>query len=303
MIIFSLINPVPLGFVSTILSPLSIIYNPLRAASLYISCLFLYSRGDREMLHLSWPLFFLIPVYNILLLALDGHSNTKRISPGGAFTLTQPVESAKSFPKCASRAAFHCSRSPLYLRVWMSLVVSLCIYNQHDLSGSKLTFLDRVFAGYHFSFVNFSGFCVSVAVFCTGYLFLDSMVWVVAVGAMIVLGGGLVLPGVRVIVIVYATCLSRISSSDSLSSSMLIYSTGAISGWATSVGIGAADDSTSCLVGCGAAVAAICNYLTALAHLDRPSTSSTSFSLFLCLSTVFASSCRDGDRSAPFRLS
>jgi hypothetical protein len=53
----------------------------------------------------------------------------------------------------------------------------------------------------------------------------------------------------------------------------------------------------------GNAVAAICNYLTVRAHFESPSMSSTSLSLFLCLSTVFASSWSDGERSAPFILS
>jgi hypothetical protein len=114
LIMFSFINPVPLGFVTIIISPLSYTYNPYRAASLYTSCLFEYSSADMDILHLIFPLFLLIPAYNSLLLAFDGHSSTNLYSPGGDFTLTQPVVRAKSFPRCVSRAVFHISRSPLY---------------------------------------------------------------------------------------------------------------------------------------------------------------------------------------------
>jgi hypothetical protein len=109
------------------------------------------------MLHLISPLFFLIPPYNSLLLALDGHSTTNRYSPGCDLTLMQPVVKAKSFPNCASRAVFHYSWSPLYRLVYISRVVSLWIYSQHDRSGSKVTFLDRIFAGSHFSVGFFVG--------------------------------------------------------------------------------------------------------------------------------------------------
>jgi hypothetical protein len=69
------------------------------------------------------------------------------------------------------------------------------------------------------------------------------------------------------------------------------------------LGVCAAGVSTICLFIVGAAVADICIYLTARAHFDSPSISSTSFSRFLWRSTVFASSWSDGDRSAPFMLS
>jgi hypothetical protein len=92
-----------------------------------------------------------MPAYNSLLLALDGHSNTSRCSPVGAFTLMQPVVRAKSFPNYASKAVCHCSRSPLYLLVEISRVVSLWMYNQHDRWGSKVTLDARVFVGIHFS--------------------------------------------------------------------------------------------------------------------------------------------------------
>ena len=100
-----------------------------------------------------------------------------------------------------------------------------------------------------------------------------------------------------------ATYLSKMSSSVSIASSMLIYSTGSIAGVSIIVGGGAAGVGTICLCIIGSAVADICSYLTARAHFDSPSRSSTSFRRFLCLSTVFASSWSDGDLSAPFRLS
>ena len=78
-------------------------------------------------------------------------------SPGGDFTLTHPVVRAKSFPRCASRAVFHNSLSPLYRLDEISLVDSLWMYIQHDRSVSKLTFLDRSFDDYHFSVVGFVG--------------------------------------------------------------------------------------------------------------------------------------------------
>jgi hypothetical protein len=51
------------------------------------------------------------------------------------------------------------------------------------------------------------------------------------------------------------------------------------------------------------AVVEICNYRTTHAHFDRPSTSSSIFNRFLCLFTVLANSCSEGERSAPLRLS
>jgi hypothetical protein len=154
---FSCNRPVPLGLVIVIMSPLSFTYNLQRAAYLYTSCLFVYSSVYRERLHLIFPLFFLVPAYKSRLLAFEGHSSTNLYSPGGAFTLIQPVVRAKSFPRCASRAVFHCSRSPLYLLVWMSLVASLWMYNQHNRSVSKLTFLERILEYYHFSTCLFAG--------------------------------------------------------------------------------------------------------------------------------------------------
>jgi hypothetical protein len=88
-----------------------------------------------------------------------------------------------------------------------------------------------------------------------------------------------------------ATYRSKMSSSVSLSSSILIYSMGSISGFCTTWGDGAAGVGVFCTIGSGVVTDAdICIYLMARAHLDRPSTSSTSFSLFLWRSTVLASS-------------
>ena len=101
------------------------------------------------------PLCFLIPSYSCLLLALDGHSITKRFSPGGAFTLIHPVINAKSYPSWAVRAVFHCSRSPLYLLAWISLVISLCRYSQHDRSGSGIFMAFVILVGCHLSLFGF----------------------------------------------------------------------------------------------------------------------------------------------------
>jgi hypothetical protein len=121
------------------------------AVYLYTSCLLAYSYYVNDILHLIPPLLFLIPAYNYRLLALHGHSITNRSSPGGAFTLVQPVVKVNSYPSCLSRAYFHCSRSPLYLLVWISLVISLWIYNQHDLSFSIASFFSFSFTACHFS--------------------------------------------------------------------------------------------------------------------------------------------------------
>ena len=61
-----------------------------------------------------------MPSYNYRLLDLEGHSITRQFSLNGAFTLTQSVISAKSFPNYFFRTVFHCSRSPTYLRVELS---------------------------------------------------------------------------------------------------------------------------------------------------------------------------------------
>jgi hypothetical protein len=132
-------------------SPWSCTYSLHFAVYLYTSCLFAYSYYVNDILHFIPPLLLLIPAYNSRLLALHGHSITNRSSPGGAFTLMQPVVNVNSFPSYLSRAYFHCSRSPLYLLVYMSLVVSLCIYNQHDLSFSIASFFSFSFTACHFS--------------------------------------------------------------------------------------------------------------------------------------------------------
>ena len=139
-----------------IISPLSCTCNFSLAACLYTSCLAIYSVLDRDILHLMSPLCFLIPSYNSLLLALHGHSNTSLCSPGGAFTRVHPVYSPESVFRCAFRASFHCSRSPLYRLCWMSRVKLLYIYSQHDLSGSFVVVLFFTLVGYHFH-VSFVG--------------------------------------------------------------------------------------------------------------------------------------------------
>jgi hypothetical protein len=112
-ILFWFTNPSPLGLVIIIMSPLSWTYKCHLAAYLYTSCLLVYSFFDSDMLHFITPLCFLMPSYSCRLADFDGHSMTSRDSPGGAFTLMQPVVSAKSCPRWAERAYFHCSLSPL----------------------------------------------------------------------------------------------------------------------------------------------------------------------------------------------
>jgi hypothetical protein len=113
-ILFSVTNPSPLGLVIVIMSPRSDTCKFHLAAYLYTSYLFVYSICDSEILHFSVPLCFLMPSYNYLLDDLEGHYRTRRYSPVGALTLVHPVDRAKSFPRCADRADFHCSLSPLY---------------------------------------------------------------------------------------------------------------------------------------------------------------------------------------------
>ena len=110
---FSVTNPSHLGLVMVIISPRSDTCKFHRAAYLYTSYLFVYSIYDREILHFSVPVCLLIPSYNYLLDDFVGHYRTRRCSPTGALTLVQPVVSAKSFPRWADRAYFHCSVSPL----------------------------------------------------------------------------------------------------------------------------------------------------------------------------------------------
>jgi hypothetical protein len=125
-----------------------------------------------DILHLISPLCLRMPVYSSLLLALDGHSRTSLVSPGGALTLVHPVISAKSFFRCFDSASFHYSRSPLYLRFYISLVTLLYIYNQHDRSGSCCVDVRLVIDGLHFSVV----LVVYVVVGCGGVGFCGAVV-------------------------------------------------------------------------------------------------------------------------------
>ena len=112
-ILFSLTNPFPLGIVSSIISPLSYTCNFHLATYLYTSYLLMYYVFEREILHFISPLCFLMPSYGILRLTFHAHSKTNLCSPGGAFTLMQPVHMIKSSFRCVYRASFYCSLSPL----------------------------------------------------------------------------------------------------------------------------------------------------------------------------------------------
>jgi hypothetical protein len=117
------------------------------------------------------------------------------------------------------------------------------------------------------------------------------MLWVAMVGVIAWFDAAGLLSVLFPTGIVRAIYRSNMSSSGSFSSSMLIYYTGSISGTCTILGGGVVMVGICYIVGsCGVADADICIYLMARAHLDRPSTSSTSFSLFLWRSTVLASS-------------
>jgi hypothetical protein len=155
-ILFSVSNPSFLGLVTVIISPLSATCKCHRVAYLYTSYLFAYSVFDREMLHLMGPLCLRMPSYNYLLDDLDGQFKTRRNSPSGALTLMHPVVRAKSSLRCVERADFHCSLSPLYLRDWISRLMSLCKYSQHDLSVSGFGTVLAVRDGCHFAFVSFA---------------------------------------------------------------------------------------------------------------------------------------------------
>jgi hypothetical protein len=91
-------------------------------------------------------------VYNYRRLALDGHSNTRRISPCGALTLEHPVISAKSSIRWSFTASFHYSLSPMYFRCEISLGLLLYIYNQQDLSYSIILVVFLIFVGFQISF-------------------------------------------------------------------------------------------------------------------------------------------------------
>ena len=103
---------VPSKFLIIIISPLSWIYNLHFLADRYTSALFLYSTGDKDMLHLIWPLFLLIAVYSNRRDALDAHSIAMRCSCLGVATRTHPVSSAKSFLSWVDTCYFHFSTFP-----------------------------------------------------------------------------------------------------------------------------------------------------------------------------------------------
>ncbi len=99
-----------------------------------------------------------------------------------------------------------------------------------------------------------------------------------------------------------ATCLSKISSSVSFPSSMLIYSIGSIAGVSPIVDGGSAGVGIFCPFVLVFSFTVFCSSRTARVHMDSPSKSSTSFRRLLCLSMVFVSSWSDGDLSTPFIL-
>jgi hypothetical protein len=101
------------------------------------------------MLHFMVPLCLRMPSYSYLLDDFDGHYRTRRCSPGGALTLLQPVVRAKSAPRWADRAYFHYSLSPFQRLDWISRVISLCRYSQHDLSASSVGWVLVVREGCH----------------------------------------------------------------------------------------------------------------------------------------------------------
>lgn len=148
-ILVSVTNPSPLELVTIIISPLSATCNLHRPASLYTSYLFVYSIYDKEMLHFKFPLCLRMPSYSYRLDDFDGHYMTSRCSPFGALTLVQPVVRAKSAPRWADRAYFHCSLSPFQRLDWISRLISLCKYSQHDLSASIVGWVLIVRDGCH----------------------------------------------------------------------------------------------------------------------------------------------------------
>jgi hypothetical protein len=77
-IVHSCSNPVPFVFFTVIMSPLSYICSPFLLAYLYTSALFVYSVADKNKLHLSGPLPFLIAAYSLRRAALEAHSITIR---------------------------------------------------------------------------------------------------------------------------------------------------------------------------------------------------------------------------------
>jgi hypothetical protein len=275
----SFTNPVPRGFVIIIISPLSCTCNFSLAAYLYTSCLAIYSILDRDILHLMSPLCFLIPSYNSLLLVLHGHSNTSLCSPGGALTRVHPVYSTESVFRCAVRASFHCSRSPLYRRCWMSRVTLLYIYSQHDLSGSFVVVLVFTRVGCHF-YVSFVGIIYVVFSIIAGYyleIVACSAVFYVCFRNYKTFWAS----SFALVELERLTYLSKISSSVSFPSSTII----------SSIVL-----PLLLVIGCVGVMILVASYpcVDALftciccrnfAHIDAPSMSSRSFNLFLVPST------------------
>jgi hypothetical protein len=180
------------------------------------------------------------------------------------------VVRAKSFPKWADRASFHCSLSPLYLLDWISRVISLCRYNQHDLSVSGFAADLVTLDGCHLSDLVVVVWRGCVVVFCTvtglviaivaiyGAIFVGCGCWVGAamVACLVVAGVGL------------ATCLANISSSCSISSSSKSdYSKGSSTGYVEAAGI------PYCVF----------SFISSLAHGVVPSMSSMCFKRLLVL--------------------
>jgi hypothetical protein len=216
-------------------------------------------------------LCLLIPSYSYLLDDFDGHYRTRRCSPTGALTLVQPVVRAKSPPRWADRAYFHCSLSPLYLRDWISRVISLCRYSQHDRSASGFCIGLAVLDGCHLAVVGLvvvEGFAGVVLVFAAAVIAMVAICGVM-IGACITYFGTIT-AGFGVISGVFlATCRTRISSSVSISSS--------------SESDGAAWSSTTTYAEAGGLELEPCNCINSFVHLVAPSTSSICFSLLLVL--------------------
>jgi hypothetical protein len=136
-----------------------------------------------------------------------------------------PVTSAKSGPSWAVRADFHYSLSPLYLLAWVSLAISLCKYNQHVRSGSCTFMAFFTLVGCHFSL--FFGAEVEGILFCLGATMTFgwddfSMHCVYLVAMITYCAAFFASAGV-----VNSSCLSKISSAVSISSSIIVVIYGA----------------------------------------------------------------------------
>jgi hypothetical protein len=137
----------------------------------------------------------------------------------------QPVISAKSGPSWAVRADFHYSLSPLYLLAWVSLDISLCKYNQHVRSGSCTFMAFFTLVGCHFSL--FFGAEVEGILLCLGATMTFgwddfSMHCVYLVAMITYCAAFFASAGV-----VNSSCLSKISSAVSISSSRIVVIYGA----------------------------------------------------------------------------